>query len=57
MTINNIAGRSLNDVSQYYVMPWTVKNFKGMMDQTFMKNKSNFRDLSKSIGSQNPKKL
>lgn len=57
MTINNIAGRSLNDVSQYYVFPWTVKNFNGIMDQNFMKTKSNFRELNKSIGSINPKKL
>lgn len=55
--VNNIAGRSFNDVSQYYVFPWTVTNFEGKMDVEFLKNKTNFRDLNKPIGAQNPKKL
>jgi hypothetical protein len=32
MNINNIAGRSFNDLSQYYVFPWTVTNFTDKLD-------------------------
>ncbi len=39
MKLNDVAGRSFNDLSQYYVFPWTVTNFKDEMDLSFFKNK------------------
>jgi len=27
MKLNNLVGRSFNDLSQYYVFPWTVVNY------------------------------
>jgi hypothetical protein len=27
MRLNDLTGRSFNDLSQYYVFPWTVTNF------------------------------
>lgn len=50
ITLNNIAGRSLNDLSQYYIFPWTVKNFKDQMNPNFLGNHFNFRDLTEPIG-------
>ena len=56
LKINNLAGRSYNDLSQYYVFPWVVKCFKGAMDKDFLSNQNNFRDLKKPIGMINPEK-
>jgi len=27
MKVNQFAGRSINDLSQYYIMPWTIAEF------------------------------
>jgi hypothetical protein len=36
MKINDLAGRSFNDLSQYYIFPWTVTNFKDQLDEAFL---------------------
>lgn len=55
MYLNIIASRSFNDLSQYPIFPWTIKNFK---DKSInLNNAKNYRDLSKSMGSLNPKRL
>jgi hypothetical protein len=38
-TLNNISGRSFNDLSQYYVFPWIISNFTGTIDETFLQTK------------------
>lgn len=54
MQVNNLAGRSINDPSQYYVFPWTVFNFNvETLDEEFLSNPKNFRDLKKSVGALN----
>jgi hypothetical protein len=48
--INQYSGRSTNDLAQYYVFPWVVKNYNGKngfveLDDDFLTNKDNLRDL------------
>ncbi len=51
MKLNDFSGRSFNDMSQYYIFPWTVCNFDSQnIDQTFLNEISNFRDLTLPIG-------
>ena len=55
MYINLFAGRSLNDLTQYPVFPWVLKDFDSdILDLT---NPNSFRDLSKPIGALNPELL
>ena len=55
MYLNTIASRSFNDLSQYPILPWTIKNFK---DKSIdLNNANSYRDLSKSMGALNPKRL
>ena len=50
MFVNTIAGRSYNDLGQYPVMPWVLKNYTS---QTIdLSDPNNYRDLSKPIGAQ-----
>jgi len=48
MTINSLAGRSYNDLSQYPVFPWVIFDFKS--DSIDLSNKDIYRDLSKPVG-------
>lgn len=51
MEINKFADRSFNDISQYYVFPWTMIDTQSLnIDDEFSKNAKNFRDLTKPIG-------
>ncbi len=50
MKLNDLAGRSFNDLSQYYIFPWTVTNFNEAIDQKFVENPSNFRNLAMPVG-------
>ncbi|KAH8738984.1 hypothetical protein FG386_003309 [Cryptosporidium ryanae] len=59
--LNGIGGRSRGDLTQYPVFPWTVVNFDddsslGENIQEF-DSESNYRDLSKSLGSINENNL
>lgn len=49
MWLNFFAGRSLNDLSQYPIFPWVLKNYDGEEPPDLAKE-SSFRDLSKPIG-------
>ncbi|CCG80985.1 Beige/BEACH domain protein [Taphrina deformans PYCC 5710] len=50
MTLNSLAGRSYNDLTQYPVMPWILADYSSeILDLT---KSSTFRDLSKNMGSQ-----
>lgn len=58
MIINDFAGRSINDISQYYIFPWTVTNFQAKsIDKQFLSNPKNFRALNKPIGQLNKKRF
>lgn len=56
MKLNDLCGRSFNDLSQYYVFPWTVANFKDKIDYDFFAKGENFRDLSLPVGKLNKNK-
>lgn len=50
MTVNSLAGRSFNDLTQYPVMPWILADYSSTeLDLT---KPETFRDLSKNMGSQ-----
>ena len=42
--------RSLNDLSQYYVMPWVLSNYES--ETIDLEDEANYRDLSKPMGAQ-----
>uniref|UniRef100_A0A8C5MFF3 Neurobeachin-like protein 2 n=1 Tax=Leptobrachium leishanense TaxID=445787 RepID=A0A8C5MFF3_9ANUR len=53
MQLNTIAGRTYNDLSQYPVFPWILKDFTS--ETLDLNNPEVFRDLSKPIGVVNEK--
>ena len=58
MILNDLGSRSFNDISQYYVFPWTVINFTAnKLDGKFFCDANNFRDLSKPVGALNEKRF
>jgi hypothetical protein len=53
MKLNTIAGRTYNDLSQYHVFPWTLKDY---VSETLDLNSPDvYRDLSKPVGILNKK--
>ncbi|KAL9252927.1 BEACH domain-containing protein [Drosera capensis] len=55
MTLNTLAGRSYNDLTQYPVFPWIVADYSS---ETLDFNKSStFRDLSKPVGALDSKRF
>ena len=52
---NIASGRSFNDLAQYPIFPWILKDFKS--DVIDLRNPECFRDLSKPVGALNPKRL
>ncbi|CAF1245717.1 unnamed protein product [Adineta ricciae] len=55
MMLNTIAGRTYNDLNQYPVFPWIIKDFTSQVLD--LKNPDVFRDFSKPVGIQNPKHI
>ena len=53
MKLNTIAGRSYNDLSQYPVFPWILKDYTS--ETLDLNNTDIFRDLAKPIGVLNKK--
>eukprot|EP01083_Nonionella_stella_P088211 245671_1 len=53
--LNQQAGRSLNDLTQYPVFPWIITDYSS--SKLDLENPDTFRDLSKPIGALNPKRL
>ncbi|KAJ2449986.1 hypothetical protein EV183_004577 [Coemansia sp. RSA 2336] len=55
MGLNTVAGRSYNDLSQYPVFPWIIRDYTSKwLDLTSSKT---FRDLSRPMGALNEKRL
>ena len=53
--LNSYAQRSFQDLTQYPVFPWVLKDFKSeVLD---LKDENVYRDLSKPIGALNEKRL
>ncbi|XP_012557946.1 neurobeachin isoform X1 [Hydra vulgaris] len=53
--LNTIAGRTYNDLNQYFVFPWILKNYES--STLDLEDSNNYRDLSKPIGALNPFRL
>ncbi|KAL6157360.1 beige protein-like 1 [Exserohilum turcicum] len=53
MFVNTLAGRTFNDLTQYPVFPWVLSNYHS--EELDLSDPSNFRDLRKPIGIQDPK--
>lgn len=53
MKLNSIAGRSYNDLSQYPIFPWILKDFSS--ENIDLNDDNVYRDLRKPIGVQNKK--
>jgi WD40 repeat protein len=55
MALNTYAGRSFNDLTQYPVFPWVVRDYESpVLD---LNDTETFRDLSKPMGALNPDRL
>ncbi|CAF3646804.1 unnamed protein product [Adineta steineri] len=55
MMLNTIAGRTYNDLNQYPIFPWVLKDYTSQVLD--VNNPESFRDFSKPIGIQNPKHI
>eukprot|EP01156_Anaeramoeba_ignava_P013955 Anaeramoba_ignava/a607888_33.p1 GENE.a607888_33~~a607888_33.p1 ORF type:complete len:758 (+),score=205.48 a607888_33:394-2667(+) len=55
MHLNTLAGRTYNDLTQYPVFPWILKDYNSKTLD--LKNSEIYRDLSKPIGALNEKRL
>ena len=52
MHLNNISGRSYNDLSQYPIFPWVIADYTSK--KLDLKNPMTFRDFRWPMGAQNP---
>lgn len=50
MTLNTMAGRTFNDLTQYPVFPWVIADYES--DELDLSDPKSFRDLSKPMGAQ-----
>ena len=51
MLLNDLAGRTINDITQYPVFPWILKDYSSTSIN--INNPNIYRDLSKPMGAQN----
>ena len=63
MALNNFAGRSYNDLTQYFVFPWALADYTSEEHRLRQRAdepgaiSSTFRDLSKPVGALEPDDL
>lgn len=50
MTLNTMAGRTFNDLTQYPVFPWVIADYES--EELDLSDPKSFRDLSKPMGAQ-----
>ncbi|CAL8102436.1 unnamed protein product [Calicophoron daubneyi] len=53
--LNTLAGRSYNDLMQYPVFPWVISDYES--EELDLSRPETFRDLSKPMGAQSPRRL
>ncbi|KAL1006960.1 hypothetical protein UPYG_G00079710 [Umbra pygmaea] len=53
--LNNLADRSINDLSQYPIFPWIIADYNST--ELDLMNPATFRDLSKPVGALNKERL
>lgn len=56
MLLNILSGRTYNDLGQYPVFPWVLKNFSGEYGKINLNSLENYRDLGKPIGALIPER-
>lgn len=54
MRLNRLAGRTYNDLAQYYVFPWVLKDYSS--ETIDLRNPDVYRDFSYPIGAQLPER-
>ena len=57
MHLNQAAGRTTSDMSQYPVFPWVIADFESESLDLERPTTSTFRDLTKPVGALNPVRL
>lgn len=55
MELNTLAGRSYNDLTQYFIMPWIIADYTSPFLN--LDDPKSYRDLSKPVGALNPDRL
>jgi hypothetical protein len=56
--LNDLSGRSFNDLSQYYIFPWVLVDYSSQkFNKQFVNNEQSYRDLYKPIGALNPSRF
>lgn len=55
VTLNTLAGRSYNDMTQYPVFPWILSDYTS--EKLDLSDHASFRDLSKPVGALNQKRF
>lgn len=55
MFLNHHAGRTFNDLTQYPIFPWVIKDYTSKVLD--LDSPDSYRDLSKPIGALNPERL
>jgi hypothetical protein len=55
MMVNNMAGRTFNDLTQYPVFPWVLADYTS--EDLDLEDPATFRDLSKPMGAQTPSRV
>lgn len=55
MILNILANRSMNDISQYPIFPWVIKDYES--EKLDLTNTNIYRDLSQPLGAMNDKRL
>lgn len=55
MMVNNMAGRTFNDLTQYPVFPWVLADYTS--EDLDLEDPKTFRDLSKPMGAQTPNRV
>ena len=55
MELNNFAGRTFNDLTQYPVFPWVIADYSSQ--ELDLSREETFRDLSKPVGALNNERL
>ncbi|EDV26958.1 uncharacterized protein TRIADDRAFT_22959 [Trichoplax adhaerens] len=55
MQLNMIAGRTYNDLNQYPIFPWILRDYRSK--SLNLDDPQSYRDLSKPIGIQNPDRI
>jgi hypothetical protein len=58
MHLNDLSGRSFNDLSQYYIFPWILIDYRSTkFNKQFVSNDQCYRNLYVPVGALNPSRF